>query len=161
LAKHGGVWLDATTWVNENPSEYLRDMTKSSGFFAYRYSNTRISSWLISSHQGNYVPALLYEVLCNYWNEHSELIGYFMFHDLFECLYFADERFRAIVDASTFRDANPPHIVQREYLFQEFDQEAIDLILADHPIQKYTYKVGKRNIGPGTTFEHIVSLLTT
>ena len=152
LAKHGGVWLDATVWVDQDPSKFLADQVEPTGFFAYRYSQARLSSWLIASKPENYAVALLYEALCAYWESNSELIGYFMFHELFEVLYFSDQKFHVIVSGSPFVPADPPHRLQREKLFKPLDVAAIREILTTNPIQKLTYKPGKRDVSAESLF---------
>lgn len=155
LAKHGGVWLDATTWIDQDPSAFLAKQIEPTGFFAYRYSQARLSSWLLASSPENYVAALLYEALCDYWSAHTELVGYFMFHELFEVLFFADEKFQEIVHGSPFISANPPHRVQREQLFNTLDVSAIREIVQTDPIQKLTYKPGKRQVSPESLFSMV------
>jgi hypothetical protein len=155
LAKHGGVWLDATTWVAENPEEYLSRVSEQSGFFAYRWTNSRISSWLMVADSSNYVTATMYEALCAFWKENTKLVGYFMFHDLFECLYFSDPVFKKVVDSTPFEPAAERHILQRKYLFSPYDQDAVKQLLQDSPIQKITYKTGKHELPAGSTFEKL------
>lgn len=160
LAKHGGIWLDATVWLVRDVRDEILKRIEPSGFFTFRYSNARLSSWLMSSEKGNYVASMLYETLLAYWHENQKLLGYFMFHEVFTCLYFADPRFRLEVDSMVFEDANEPHILQRELLFKEFDPVRFEDLLEHHPIQKLTHKLGKREITKTSTYAHLLRMGT-
>jgi hypothetical protein len=160
LAKHGGIWLDATVWVARDVRDEILKRMEPSGFFSFRYSNSRLASWLLSCEKGNYVVTMLYETLIDYWNENQKLLGYFMFHDVFTCLYFSDPRFKFEVDSMIFEDANEPHILQRELLFTEFDPIRFEDLLEHHPIQKLTHKLGKRELTQSSTYAHIVKIGT-
>jgi hypothetical protein len=155
LAKWGGTWVDSTVWVATDPGSFGHEISKASGFFCFRNSKVRISSWFLTAEQGNYVPSLMFSALCHYWENNEELIGYFMFHELFECLYFVDKDFARIVDQSSFSDARNAHVLQRELLFKKYHKDRFTEICKENPIQKLTYKTGKRKVSEDSTFKYL------
>lgn len=57
LARHGGVWADATLWCARPLDDWIGPATRPSGFFGYdRPSADRpVDSWLLAASPGNYV----------------------------------------------------------------------------------------------------------
>lgn len=155
LAKHGGTWIDATVWTDSDPIAQIADIRAKSGFFLFRNSKVRISSWFLSSNPGNRIPELLYEILCEYWLKNDRLVGYFMFHELFECLYFADSSFAKVLDETPFVDARKAHLLRGFLLFKKFDPDKMTEFFAESAIQKLTYKIGNRALEEDSTFEFL------
>ncbi len=148
LARHGGVWLDATVYVSENSvGKYL-----DSNLFVFQYNGPRIASWFMSAEAGSYQARLLYATMLDYWSRNRKLKNYFLFHDFFEVLYHLDPTFRQEFDASTKLDARPGLIAQK-LLWQPHDSESFEAALRVRPIQKLTYKPGKKPHGKGTLFD--------
>ena len=147
LARHGGVWLDATLYVSENSiGKYLN-----SNLFVFEYNGPRIASWFMSAKAGSYQARLLYATMLDYWSRNRKLKNYFLFHDFFEVLYHLDPQFREEFDSATHLDARPS-LAAHNLLWKPFDQDALDAALATRPIQKLTYKPGKKPHGRGTLF---------
>lgn len=156
LAKHGGLWLDATVYTTEqsldSQAKYL-----SSEFFVFNYNGPRIASWFMMSKPGSYQARLLYAAMLDYWSRNRKLKNYFLFHDFFEVLYHLDERFRSEFDNATKLSASPCNEVGRKLLWAPTDLPAFESVLREHPAQKLTYKAGNRDHGAGTLFSHLSS----
>ena len=56
LARHGGVWADATTWCARPMEEWI-DFVTTSGFFAYARPalDRKLSSWFLAALPGHYI----------------------------------------------------------------------------------------------------------
>lgn len=148
LARHGGVWLDATIFTTENSlGKYL-----DSDLFTFSYNGPRIASWFMSAKAGSYQARLLYAAMLDYWSRNRKLKNYFLFHDFFEVLYHLDPRFRQEFDSATHLDARPS-LIAHNLLWKPNDPEAFEEALKTRPIQKLTYKPGNKPHGEGTTFE--------
>ena len=72
LARHGGVWLDATCLVRRNVLA-LRPELLTAGFFAPRSRRTRIASWFMASDPGGHVITALRSAQLAYWR--AQLAG--------------------------------------------------------------------------------------
>ena len=152
LARHGGVWLDATIFTTENTiGKYL-----DSDLFVFNYNGPRIASWFMSAKQGSYQARLLYAAMLDYWSRNKKLKNYFLFHDFFEVLYHLDDRFKAEFDAATKLHAKPSLALQN-LLWKQVDDDEFRKALETRPIQKLTYKPGNREHGKGTLFERLAS----
>ena len=152
LARHGGVWLDATIFTTENSI----GSNLESDLFVFNYNGPRIASWFMSSKQGSYQARLLYAAMLDYWSRNRKLKNYFLFHDFFEVLYHLDERFRSEFDSATKLHARPSLVLQK-LLWQQVDETEIRKALDSRPIQKLTYKPGSNEHGEGTLFDRLVS----
>jgi hypothetical protein len=134
LARHGGVWLDATLYVNEDSTEgdYF-----GSDFFVYRYNGPRIASWFMVAKPGSYQARLLYSTMLDYWSRNRKLKNYFLFHDFFEVLYHLDPQFNQ--------------------LWRKYSEDDVQAALQARPVQKLTYKPGKKPHGAGTLYSRLIS----
>ncbi len=151
LARHGGVWLDATVFTVENSLLQTEKYLKSD-FFVHIYNGPRIASWFMVARPGSHQARMLYAAMLNYWSTNRKLKNYFLFHDVFEVLYHLDPKFKAEFDAGSQLDARPSLNLQKA-LWLARDEEAMNEILEDRPVQKLTYKPGKKPHGEGTLFE--------
>ena len=152
LARHGGVWLDATIFTTENSIGRHLD----SDLFVFNYNGPRIASWFMSAKPGSYQARLLYAAMLDYWSRNRKLKNYFLFHDFFEVLYHLDERFKLEFDAATKLHARPS-LVLHNLLWKPFDDVEVRKALQARPIQKLTYKPGNREHGKGTLFERFAT----
>lgn len=68
LARHGGVWVDATCYCTKPLDEWLPDCL-ASGFFAFaRPGRDRLmSSWFLASPPEGYIPRRMWEALDGYY----------------------------------------------------------------------------------------------
>lgn len=99
LAKHGGVWADATTICIEPLDDWL-PRHSAAGFFAFeRPSDFRaLASWFLAGEPNNYLVKAWRERVVSYWNEHTKRDDYFWFHRQFETLLKVDDRFGKLWD---------------------------------------------------------------
>ena len=98
------------------------------------------------------VRYLIYE----YWRRCSEVIDYYIFHDLFQIVieYYEDEWNKVI----PFDNAVPHILLLR--LFEKYDEKSWMAIKKQTPFHKLTYKFSEENANKnGTYFEEILSLL--
>ena len=151
LARHGGVWLDATILTGENSLA----KAKSHDLQLFRYNGPRIASWFMVAKPGSYQARMLYAAMLDYWQRNRKLKNYFLFHDLVEVLYHLDRQFKAAFEKEENLDARPSLAVQRQ-LWKPFDEAAFKSALATRPIQKLTYKIDGKEHGKATTYGWLV-----
>ena len=154
LARYGGIWADATCMVTKNIVSMFGDISKS-GFFSYNYDVARISSWFLCSSGDNYIAKMMFEALCEYWNDFDKQINYYIFHYIFEILYYLDERFRKIWDESTKARSCDAHTMQN-HMMTEYKKDAFDKMLQVSAVQKLTYKFNPDDITPDSVIAHII-----
>jgi hypothetical protein len=74
LAKHGGIWVDATCFCTQPLDEWLHPYM-SSGFFAFNRPavDRMLSSWFIASDKGNYMILAYQKAVELYWDTNPNL----------------------------------------------------------------------------------------
>lgn len=93
LAEHGGLWLDATCFLNPGFAN-LFDQISAEDFFLYTYRGSRTGSWCFWGTPTSYRVQVLREALELWLMSGRPWTNYFMFHDFVEMLYWTDERYR-------------------------------------------------------------------
>jgi hypothetical protein len=152
LRKHGGVWIDATCLATQDPIDQLERLL-ASGFFAFRYQDARISSWLLASKPGGYITSMMYEGLHEYWHRRDIDVSYFFFHHMFEAFYYLDPKFAAAWDATPNLSSHPPHDLQRA-MQEPYDSDRLEQLLFGSFVHKLTYK---KEPEPGSILEYLCS----
>ena len=84
LIEHGGIWLDATTYLTAPLPEYITD----SDFFVYHdglfdKETVNMGNWLIRSKANNILLNETQNLLLKYWENENYLCHYFLFHMFF------------------------------------------------------------------------------
>jgi len=74
LAKHGGVWVDATCFCTKCLDEWLPDYM-AAGFFTFNRPgpDRMISSWFMASDPNNYITTAYQQAVNNYWTSNPGL----------------------------------------------------------------------------------------
>ena len=66
LARHGGVWADATAWCWRPLDDWLTGETADTGFFIFRQPESKedrqITSWFIASAPGNSITVAQFQI---------------------------------------------------------------------------------------------------
>lgn len=155
LARYGGIWLDATCLPTQSLTKSFNSLVGDAGFFTYHSSIARISNWFFCTTGDNYVAKLMYEMLAAYWEEHEHALHYFVFHQIFEVLYYLDERFKAIWDSSVKISSIEPHLIQKA-MFSEFNSEAFTQMYKSALVHKLTYKFADKVPKPDLVVSHMI-----
>ena len=110
LDKHGGVWVDATTYCLAPLDAWLPGVM-SQGFFAFDRPrpDRMIASWFLAASAGHPAVRLWLAAAEDYWRNRSSPDIYHWVHGLFEDVYEARADFRAIWDLTPKWSANGPH----------------------------------------------------
>lgn len=150
LAKHGGIWVDATVLVTTSklPSYFDDDL-----FFYQSLKPGKegkalfISSWVLCSHQNNPIILMTRDLLYNYWEKNNFLQDYFLFHHFF-CI--ACKVFPKTYSNVLPIDSALPHKLLLN-LFEPYDKKKFDLYLSESPIHKLSYKFKEESISKNNT----------
>lgn len=153
LSRYGGIWADATCMFSQNVTGQFDELT-SSGFFSFQVNGPRISNWFLCSSGDNYIPKMMFETLSEYWSEHDDVTHYFMFHHMFEILYYLDARFKKIWDSMKKKNSQQPHELQFS-MFAKYEKEKFQQHYQSAFIHKLTYKYGDKIPKPDLVIGHI------
>jgi len=155
LSRHGGVWLDATCLPRVSLLDTVSELTRPSGFFAFRARRAQLASWFMASEPGNYLVAMMREAHYEYWRRYDRVISYYMFHHIFEALYHVDERFHALWDL-TPKVSRHASTEFGHAMLGEYDPALFDALISGSFLHKLTYKFDPSALQRDTMVAHLV-----
>lgn len=144
LIRHGGLWLDATTYLTGPLPNYIED----NNFFVYRngwmdMEMINMGSWLMySKKSNNYLLTETRKLLYKYWKKYNYLKNYFLLHMFF----------RMVTDENPEEWEKVPMISQIDshYMMRElnrkYNEERCIEIMKITSVHKLTYKFETGNI---------------
>lgn len=155
LEKYGGVWLDASIYINKSDAISKIDITNDDYLYAYYFSGSyrNISNFFMYvKSPNNYIIGMMKSLFSEYYKSHDFPIDYFVFHKIFRYLTFLDKDFHDNWLASTQHLVGLEHGKESKILFKnvfdEFDEKiwnSIDMIKInrkDKRIKSKTYITG-------------------
>jgi hypothetical protein len=154
LIKYGGTWIDATYYLTGCPENYMLD----SELFMFQnvrqrsYEATRISSTYITATAGN--PLLIFTrlLLYKYWEKHSVIADYFLFHIFFE---FAIEAYPNEWNRVKPRHSGFPLMLQNVWL-NSYDRSVFLNICEQTVIHKLNHKTNMENRMENSYYDYIL-----
>lgn len=140
LFQRGGMWLDATCLPRANlVTEVDRLLGGMGGFFAFSTRRARLANWLMRADRGDFIVATLRAAHHLYWELSEEVSHYYMFHHMFESLYYLDPKFRSAWEASPRTNVRPSHMFQWN-ISRDYDPVRYRELLEGSFVHKLTYK---------------------
>lgn len=120
LKKYGGVWIDATTYLNVNLTNFLYNI-ECDFFCFWRWSNkTTMSTWFMAAKEDSCIAKIMSEEFTNYLtsddfiNNNKKYFkkwrgspNYYVFHKLFEQLSHKNLIFMKKIQEMPFIDSTP------------------------------------------------------
>jgi hypothetical protein len=91
-----------------------------------------------------------------YWRHHEVASDYYLFHHIFEELYYLDEQFRTQWDSTPRIDSREGHLVQT-IMYEDYDREKLDEALGGAFVHKLTRKLRPRQLSPDSMLSHMVN----
>ena len=140
LAKHGGLWIDATVFVQKPIDGALFKApiwtVRNPGDDAMNISNWEWSINFIGGWKGNLLFCTVAEVLDRYWKEHDLVAAYFMTDCLIRIIYDRHGEVRSMI-------ASVPPSNGHYYYFQESFNTALDIAEYEEELagETWLYKV--------------------
>lgn len=145
LAKHGGVWADATCFCVSPLDNWIQTVVSPSGmFFFWRpWRDRMVSNWFIAAVPDHEPIALLLRISKRFWKGRKKRPKeYFWFHYLFEYCYITNARFRSAWTHTPKLPADMPHtlsqVLRKNIVMDEHSLSAI----RNTPVQKLSTKEG-------------------
>ena len=160
LYRHGGVWMDATCYMDAPFPEWLWE----ADFFVYQGGDTLkgayggIQNCFIRGAKDAYLLKVWREIILAYWKEEDSPLDYFV-HQLLFCLALdANPRAAALYAKMPSLVQDPTHVLWYEYADRPYDEDRLHAICAEALFQKLNYKTpSASNPVPGSFADHILA----
>lgn len=151
LARHGGIWMDATLWVNQKQEQTIFDLP----FFSYRAKKSLPISSDHGTNQGNWQLYFLggtntyfYEALKiindAYWQRYSKVIHYLQLDKMIDLIFEALPELSREMQNLPLHDYDPGDMLAGGYrysLSQLATDEIITQISKDFEFVKLSWKI--------------------
>ena len=161
LYRYGGVWMDATDYVDQPFPNWLW----AQDFFVYLSGNTQrgshsfIQNCFIRGARGNYLLKVWREAVLSYWKEENTAIDYFVHQVLFLLCVENNPQAAALFAAMPRHDQDPTHVLWFQHVDDPYDPARWKEICAPALFQKTDYKsLRARQPLPGSVAAHLLSL---
>lgn len=154
LAKHGGIWIDATVLLTSPiPDEII-----SAPLFCFQkscLSNSPmlLSSWFISATANQPIIQMTKYLFEQYWLRENHLCNYYLFHLLVSLVVDYNEANRQDWYKMPYFNNVNPHVLQFE-IPNKFDPQKFQDICHNSFAHKLTYKL-QNTPGKGTFYDHL------
>lgn len=153
LARHGGVWADATAFCTRPLSDWLPMLAGQSGFFAFLWipgdraflgegPGRTIGNWFLASEPGGAIIAAWDRETARYWDGRAAADSYFWHNDAFEWLVMTDRAARRAWARTPRMGALTPHLAWH-HLETGAAAEALEAALAAGavPVHKLSWRM--------------------
>ena len=136
LAEHGGLWIDATTYLTSKIPNYIFE----SKMFMFDMSNEDdimiYNNWFIYTKKNNRIFLALRDYLYLFWKKENKVHEYFVWHLFMRHIYnFYEKDFECI----TYIPHECSHMLIKK-INDKYDEQYFKLADKICPIQKLTYK---------------------
>lgn len=143
LIEHGGIWLDATTYLTAPLPDYITD----SDFFVYHdglfdKETVNMGSWLIRSKANNILLNETQNLLLKYWKNEDYLCHYFLFHMFFRTV---TDIYEHEWQKMPYYNQMDNHILAIDFC-KKFDKKRFEQIKNITPVHKLTHKVDNSKV---------------
>lgn len=143
-AYKGGVWLDATVFLTVDLDE-IPELNLGLDFFSIKHirdekfvSQFRWSTWFMVSNENNICCSFLYNYLCDYFEDHDDIIDYLMPDVCLRSGYEYNAVIREHIDKIPM--TNPNCFSLMENMNEIFDKDVWKVIQQDTNVFKLSYK---------------------
>ena len=156
LAKHGGIWVDATVLFTENLPQYIIDADL---FLFQNYLKTdldglNIASYFIGAKKNNELILRMKEFIELYWKENSRSIHYFMhLHAFTQLTQETPELKEQFAKVPFFGFMSVQHLGKE--LLNQYDEKRWEQLKKISPIHKLSWKqkvLNRSNTNPDGTY---------
>lgn len=159
LRDHGGLWLDSSIFASNLNINWTEDFytLSSHGKLENYFSN---GSWATFVLYCKYKNSLFMRYMCAlykcYWEEHDRVIVYEMPDYFIRLIYDNSEVVKNQIDRVP---DNTGYRLLLGIMNNKYNQESIDKVLKECPLQKlsYKYEVNKEKNGELTNFGHLMN----
>jgi len=159
LYRFGGVWMDATDYLDAPLPEWLWE----ADFFVYQGGETvsgayaGIQNCFIRAARGSYLLKVWREAILAYWAAEETAVDYFVHQLLLMLCVRENARCAELFKAMPCLDQDPTHMLWYAYADQPYDEAVLHQVCAEALFQKTDYKSDSavRPI-PGSLADHLL-----
>lgn len=154
LIKYGGTWLDATTLLTGEISEFIYERN----LFMFTSKNIEdctitANSWFIFSVKENRILKTARDLLYDYWKRENKLKEYFLLHFF---ITMAIKKYSTDWEDTFWITDDIAHTVSLN-LYKKYNKEEWNEILKLSTIHKLTYKIDKNKDLKNTFYDYIIN----
>jgi hypothetical protein len=160
LYRYGGVWMDATCYLDAPLPEWLWE----ADFFVYQGGETTsgayggIQNCFIRGAKDAYLLKVWREAIHAYWAAESTAVDYFVHQLLFTLVVQENPRAAELYAAMPSLIQDPTHLLWYGYADKPYDEALLHAICAKALFQKTNYKsASAMNPVPGSFADHILA----
>ena len=160
LYRHGGLWMDATCFLDAPLPEWLWE----ADFFVYQGGDTLkgayggIQNCFIRGAKDAYLLKVWRAAILAYWAAEDSALDYFVHQLLFSLAVEANPRAAALYAEMPALVQDPTHALWYDYADQPFDEVLLHEICAKALFQKLDYKFpSASNPVPGSFADHLLA----
>ena len=160
LYRHGGVWMDATDYLDAPLPEWLWE----ADFFVYQGGETLkgayggIQNCFIRGAKDAYLLKVWREAIFAYWAAENTHVDYFVHQMLFCHAVAANPRAAELFASMPSKVQDPTHVLWYQYADLPYDETRMREICAEALFQKTSYKSeSAMNPVPGSFADHILT----
>ena len=160
LYRHGGVWMDATDYLDAPLPEWLWE----TDFFVYQGGDTVSGSYggiqncFIRGAKGAYLLKVWREAIRAYWAAEKSPVDYFVHQLLFTEAVAANPRAAVLYARMPSLVQDPTHVLWPGYADKPYEEALLHAICAEALFQKTDFKsASAANPVPGSFADHILA----
>ena len=159
LYRYGGVWMDATDYLDAPLPEWLWE----ADFFVYQGGETvsgayaGIQNCFIRGAKGAYLLKVWREAILTYWEKEDSAVDYFVHQLLLMLCVRENARCAALFGAMPCLDQDPTHFLWFEYADKPYEEALLHAVCAKALFQKTDYKSSSATAPiPGSLADHLL-----
>ncbi len=160
LYRYGGVWMDATDYLDVPLPEWLWK----ADFFVYQGGDALsgayggIQNCFIRAAKGSYLLTVWREAIRAYWAAETSAVDYFVHQLLFSQAVGGNPRAAALYAEMSAYVQDPTHILWYDYADKPFDEDVLHAVCAKALFQKTDFKSSSAvDPVPGSFADHILA----
>lgn len=153
LTNYGGIWIDSTIYVTQpfNPDIFTHQIysIKNNNYYKWNISKRRWTSYFWYIQKNSYFAKNVYIFFLEYWNQHDELVDYFLIDHIINLLYENDSVIRELIDSIP---TNNPEVTNLQPILDtDFNENKLKELQQDTYLFKLNWKA-KINTEKENTF---------
>ena len=160
LYRYGGVWMDATCYLDAPLPAWLWE----ADFFVYQGGEVELGAYggiqncFIRAVKGAYLLKVWREAILAYWAAEDSAVDYFVHQLLFSQAVAAHPRAAALYAEMPSLVQDPTHVLWYDHADRPFDETLLHEVCAKALFQKLDYKFpAATNPVPGSFADHLLA----
>lgn len=153
LIQYGGIWMDATCFMNGELPTLLDNvpffMFSTANWWPALKSPSKCSNWFIKAEKGNQLLVKTRNFMFEHWRNRNKVIHYYVFHFALSALADSNKFCRQIWESMPFISNLQPHLFMFSFC-KPYSKAQYDMVLNQCFVHKCTYKYDRKLLGETT-----------